>query len=305
MCSAPSRASLGVWREAQGLGEGLGSALIFLSCPDTSLSLSWLSHPLDSGCGKGEPGGVNTSSLSSRGQRAELETLPANPLEKGCGRRGCTCTSGGSRKRQVCFSRTPSSGRASTLRRQIVRSCDFFSKSRGGLRLLYGGQRAVREGHGRRGWEGTTCQSRQEQTSPEQWTLLGLRHPLPSRLTRLVCTLCLPGLSPLWPVAGLLRRRLSRGFVTDSLARLGAGACRGLHPKLSSAGRTDLSSAPVTPLRHEPRLPAPEKAAQLRLPLASRAGPCRLAGTMPHLAGWRLTPREPLRGAGAPTRGWR
>lgn len=137
----------------------------------------------------------------------------------------------------------------------------------------------MREGHGCRGWEGATCQSRQERASPEQGTLLGLRHPLPSRLsalTRLVRTLLPPRPFPSAAVAGLLCRRLSRGLVRDSLARLGAGACRALHPTLSSAGQTDLSPAPVMLLRRELRLPAPEKAAQLRLPLAQPCWACRV-----------------------------
>ena len=46
---------------------------------------------------------------------------------------------GGSRKRQVCFSRTSSSGRANTLWKQTDRICDFLSESRGGLSLLFGG----------------------------------------------------------------------------------------------------------------------------------------------------------------------
>lgn len=61
---------------------------------------------------------------------------------------------GGSRKRQVCFSRTSISGRDSTLWRLMDRSRDFLSKSRGGLSLL-----CVNKG--RDGvWGPGTCQNR-------------------------------------------------------------------------------------------------------------------------------------------------
>lgn len=53
----------------------------------------------------------------------------------------------------------------------------------------------------------------------------------------------------------------------------------------------------------------PAAAATLALPsgvlTSDLSLPCRLAGTMPELTGCRLTPREPPRGAGVPTRGWR
>lgn len=63
---------------------------------------------------------------------------PGATLQKGWRCQACTCMLGGSRKRQVCFSRTSSSGRDITLRRLMDRSRDFFSKSRGGLSLLWG-----------------------------------------------------------------------------------------------------------------------------------------------------------------------
>lgn len=68
-------------------------------------------------------------------QKTEPDVLPESPLGLSA---GCTWMLGGSRKRQVCFSRESSSGRAKTLRKQMERSRDFLSTSMGGLSALLG-----------------------------------------------------------------------------------------------------------------------------------------------------------------------
>lgn len=80
-----------------------------------------------------------------RAVRGTGHSSPGAPLRKGCRCQPRTCMLGGSRKRQVCFSRTSSSGRDITLRRLMDRSRDFFSRSSCGLSLLWG---QVREGGG-------------------------------------------------------------------------------------------------------------------------------------------------------------